>query len=168
HPRSASRQRTAPIATYQMLGTIVMQHCYQTLRRVSLTASLAAVLSSSHAAAQQLETFTFMFPVESVNQYHPFYIADELGYFAEEGLQVSFQDAGGSSAAIQQVIAGNADAALPAPSAFLNAVAQGYDLRWVYSYQYANSFTLAATEASGIKTIQDLKGKRVGVSDLAG
>lgn len=109
-----------------------------------------------------------MFPVESVNQYHPFYIADELGYFAEEGLQVSFQDAGGSSAAIQQVIAGNADAALPAPSAFLNAVAQGYDLRWVYSYQYANIFTLAATEASGIKTIQDLKGKRVGVSDLAG
>ena len=95
--------------------------------------------------AQDLKTFRFMFPVDSVNQYHPFYIADELGYFAEEGLAVEFQDAGGSSSAIQQVLAGNADAALPAPSAFLNAVARGHDLKWVYSYQYANIFTLAAT-----------------------
>jgi len=86
-----------------------------TLRAVSITAaaSAALALSVSFAAAQDLETFTFMFPVESVNQFHPFYIADELGFFAEEGLEVSFQDAGGSSAAIQQVIAGNADAACP-------------------------------------------------------
>ncbi|WP_404864025.1 ABC transporter substrate-binding protein [Georhizobium sp. MAB10] len=141
-----------------------------TLRAVSITAaaSAALALSVSFAAAQDLETFTFMFPVESVNQFHPFYIADELGFFAEEGLEVSFQDAGGSSAAIQQVIAGNADAALPAPSAFLNAVAQGFDLKWVYSYQYANIFTLAATAESGISTIQDLKGRSVGVSDLSG
>jgi len=145
-----------------------MSFQFRVLQRIASATSFALLLSSSHLSAQQLETFTFMFPVESVNQYHPFYIADKLGYFAEEGLQVSFQDAGGSSAAIQQVIAGNADAALPAPSAFLNAVAQGYDLRWIYSYQYANIFTLAATEASGITTIQDLKGKRVGVSDLAG
>ena len=129
---------------------------------------LGVMLSSTTAFAQELETFRFMFPVESVNQYHPFYIADELGYFAEEGLKVEFQDAGGSSAAIQQVIAGNADAALPAPSAFLNAVAQGYDLKWVYSYQYANIFTLAATASSGITTLADLKGKKVGVSDLSG
>jgi NitT/TauT family transport system substrate-binding protein len=120
------------------------------------------------AMAQDLTPFTFMFPVESVNQFHPFYIADELGYFAEEGLEVTFGDAGGSSAAIQQVIAGNAQAALPAPSAFLNAVAQGYDLKWIYSYQYANIFTLATPADSGITTIGDLEGKTVGVSDLSG
>ncbi|WP_127754784.1 ABC transporter substrate-binding protein [Devosia sp. 1566] len=109
-----------------------------------------------------------MFPVESVNQYHPFYIADELGFFAEEGLEVEFEDAGGSSSAIQQVLAGNAEAGLPAPSAFLNAVAQGHELRWIYSYQYANIFTLAATAESGITQLSDLAGKRVGVSDLSG
>jgi NitT/TauT family transport system substrate-binding protein len=138
------------------------------MRRTLTAASALFAVSFSFASAQDLETFTFMFPVESVNQYHPFYIADELGFFADEGLEVSFQDAGGSSAAIQQVIAGNADAALPAPSAYLNAVAQGYDLKWVYSYQYANIFTLAATAASGITTIQDLEGKRVGVSGMSG
>lgn len=140
------------------------------IRRLSMgmsVLSLVVALSGS-AVAQELETFRFMFPVESVNQYHPFYIADRMGFFAEEGLQVEFEDAGGSSAAIQQVLAGNAEAGLPAPSAFLNAVAQGYDLRWVYSYQYANIFTLAATAESGITGMADLKGKRVGVSDLSG
>jgi len=129
---------------------------------------LAMLMSTTPVWAQDLETFRFMFPVESVNQYHPFYIADKLGYFAEEGLKVEFQDAGGSSSAIQQILAGNAEAALPAPSAFLNAVAQGHDLKWVYSYQYANIFTLATPASSGITSIADLKGKKVGVSDLSG
>lgn len=134
--------------------------------------SFVAALAASGAAFAQdqgeLEDFTFMFPVESVTQYHPFFIAKELGYFEEEGLDVEFQDAGGSSAAIQQVIAGNADAALPSPGAFLNAVAQGYDLKWVYSYQYGNIFTLAAPADSGIASVADLSGKSVGVSELSG
>lgn len=134
----------------------------------SIVASLAGLFSTTTAMAQELKTFRFMFPVESVNQYHPFYIADELGFFKEEGIAVVFADAGGSSAAIQQVIAGNAEAALPAPSAFLNAVGQGYDLKWISSYQYSNIFTLASSASSGIKTIADLKGKKVGVSDLSG
>ncbi|PZX36766.1 NitT/TauT family transport system substrate-binding protein [Roseinatronobacter thiooxidans] len=145
-----------------------MLHNFRSVRLLATASSAALVFSMSFASAQELENFTFMFPVDSVNQYHPFFIADELGFYAEEGLRVTFQDAGGSSAAVQQVIAGNADAALPAPSAFLNAVAQGFDLTWVYSYQYANIFTLAATAESGIEGIQDLRGKRVGVSDLSG
>ena len=76
------------------------------------------LLSTTSIWAQDLKPFRFMFPVDSVNQYHPFYIADEFGYFAEEGLKVEFQDAGGSSAAIRQVLAGNAEAALPRPAPF--------------------------------------------------
>lgn len=129
---------------------------------------LALLLTTTTVWAQNLKPFRLMFPVESVNQYHPFYIAKHLGYFAEEGLDVDFQAAGGSSGAIRQVLAGNADAALPAPSAYLNAVVQGHDLKWVFSYQYANIFTLAATAKSGIKSIADLKGKKIGVSDLSG
>lgn len=137
-------------------------------RLVGVVAGLAGLLLGGSALAQDIKTFRFMFPVESVNQFHPFYIADKLGYFEEEGIEVVFADAGGSSAAIQQVIAGNAEAALPAPSAFLNAVAQGYDLKWISSYQYANIFTLASAASSGIRKIEDLKGKKVGVSDLSG
>jgi hypothetical protein len=41
---------------------------------------------------------------------------------------------------LRQLIAGNVDAALPSPAAYLNAVAQGHDLRWIFSYEYANVF----------------------------
>ena len=83
----------------------------------SVVGLLTLVLTTTTIWAQSLKPFRLMFPVESVNQYHPFYIAKHLGYFAEEGLDVDFQSAGGSSGAIRQVLAGNADAALPAPSA---------------------------------------------------
>ncbi len=131
-------------------------------------AFLVTALFSAPAAGAELEKFTFMFPTDSVTQYHPFQIAKELGYFAEEGLDVEFQNAGGSSSAIRQVLAGNGDAALPSPGAFLNAVAQGQDLRWVFSYQYANIFTLVTPVDSGISSVADLKGKMVGVSELSG
>ena len=135
------------------------------------TLGLALIIAGLFAApvnSAEMKKFTFMFPTDSVTQYHPFFIAKELGYFAEEGLDVEFQNAGGSSSAIRQVLAGNGDAGLPSPGAFLNAVAQGQDLRWVFSYQYSNIFTLATPTDSGISSLADLKGKKVGVSELSG
>jgi NitT/TauT family transport system substrate-binding protein len=136
------------------------------MRSIQVLAAMAAILLPAAASAQ--EKFTFMFPVKSVLQYHPFYIAQELGYFKQEGLDVRFEVANGSSAALRQLIAGNADAALPSPGAYLNAVAQGHDLRWLFSYEYANVFTLVVPEKSTVTTVADLKGKRVGVSELSG
>jgi NitT/TauT family transport system substrate-binding protein len=136
--------------------------------RSALTAVAAAAALMLPGAAHAQDTFTFMFPVKSVLQYHPFYIAQELGYFKQENLDVRFEVSNGSSAALRQLIAGNVDAALPSPGAFLNAVAQGNDLRWVFSYEYANIFTLVTPANGSIKTVADLKGKSVGVSELSG
>ena len=135
--------------------------------RVLLALGAGFALATAAQGAEKTK-LTFMFPVQSVTQYHPFYIARDRGYFAEEGLEVDLQAAGGSSAAIQQVLAGNADAALPSPGAFLNAVSRGHDLKWVFSYQYANIFTLVTPAGSGISSIKDLAGKKVGVSELSG
>jgi ABC-type nitrate/sulfonate/bicarbonate transport system substrate-binding protein len=109
-----------------------------------------------------------MLPVQDATQFHSLYLADELGYFEDEGVDVQFEVADGSSAAVQQLVAGNADAALPAPSAFLQGVAQGQDLRWVYSYQYSNIFDLAAPADSDIDSIEDLAGGKLGISELSG
>jgi NitT/TauT family transport system substrate-binding protein len=111
---------------------------------------------------------TLMLPVQDVIQFHSLYLADELGYFEDEDLDVTFEVADGSSAAVQQLVAGNADAALPAPSAFLQAVAQGQDLRWVYSYQFSNIFDLATPADSDIESIEDLEGRKLGISELSG
>lgn len=119
-------------------------------------------------SGEELTAVTMMLPVEDVIQFHSLYLADELGYFEDEGIDITLEVADGSSSAIQQVVAGNADAALPAPGAFLEGVATGRDLRFVYSYQYNNIFTLATPADSGITTVEDLEGKRVGISELSG
>jgi NitT/TauT family transport system substrate-binding protein len=136
------------------------------LKSIRAFAAVAALVAPAAAHAQ--DKFTFMFPVKSVLQYHPFYIAQELGYYKQEGLDVRFGVSNGSSAALRQLIAGNVDAALPSPGAYLNAVAQGHDLRWIFSYEYANVFTLVVPDKSPVKTVADLKGKSVGVSELSG
>lgn len=136
-------------------------------RRLFPAVALTAALAAPGLASAQ-EQFTFIFPVDSMVQYHPFHIAKELGFYEEEGLDVVFEAADGSSAAMQQLIAGNADGALPSPAAYLNAVAQGHDARWVFSYEYANVFTMITPADSEIDDITDLKGKSVGVSELSG
>jgi ABC-type nitrate/sulfonate/bicarbonate transport system substrate-binding protein len=116
----------------------------------------------------ELQPFTMMFPVQDPIQFYPWYLAQELGYYDEEGLDVTLEAADGSSAAIQQLIAGNADTALPAPGAFLVGVASGQPLKWIYSLQYSNIFTLVAKSDAGISTVADLEGRSLGISELSG
>lgn len=136
-----------------------------------LAAAMVAVGCRGEAGGDgdsQRTRFTFMFPVNDPIQFYPWYVAEELGYFEEEGLAVTLEVADGSSAAIQQLIAGNADAALPAPGAFLNGVASGQPLKWIYSLQYSNIFTFVAPAGSGITSVADLRGRKVGISELSG
>lgn len=118
--------------------------------------------------AEARASISVTLPFESVIEYPSFYLAERLGYFADEGLKVDLKIADGSSAAIQQLIVGNTEMAVPSPTAFLQAVARGQNLRWVYSYLYKNIFTLAVPADSDIESVVDLRGKKIGVSDLAG
>lgn len=120
------------------------------------------------ATDRELQKFTFMLPGIFPMAFYAPRLADELGYFEAEGLDVRFEDGGGSSGAVQQLVAGNGDLAYPAASAFINAVAQDRDVRMVGQGQYKNIFNLVALEGSGISSVQDLQGKTVGVSDPAG
>lgn len=115
-----------------------------------------------------LEKITFLMPAPSIIQYHPWFIAQELGYFEEEGLEVEIVAGDGSSSILQQIIGGNADVGAPSPGATMLAASTGRDLTTFFQYQYSNIFTIAASEESGITEMSQLKGKAIGVSDLAG
>lgn len=113
-------------------------------------------------------SLTFLMPAPSIIQYHPWHIAEELGYFEEEGVSVEIVAGDGSSSILQQILAGNADVAAPSAGATLLAASTGRELVSVYQYMYNNIFTIAASEESGITSMEDLRGQSVGVSDLAG
>ncbi len=96
------------------------------------------------------------------------YVAKEKGFFEEEGLDVELVSGKGSSYVVQQVGAGTVNIGITAVSALVTAWDKAIDIRSIYQINVTNLFDLIVTEDSGIKSVAELKGKVVGVSDLGG
>lgn len=157
--------------------------------RPSILALLAAIVLSLTAAAcgsdgggeattsdartddgtrTEATSLTVGLPGRVVIQFHPYYVAQELGYFDEEDLDVTIEVVDGGSAVVQQLIAGNIDVGIPPAPAYAPGLAQGHDLPWIYTYFHQNVFNLVTPESTGITSIEDLEGRTIGVSDLGG
>jgi NitT/TauT family transport system substrate-binding protein len=99
-----------------------------------------------------------------------FVVAKYLGYFSQEGLDVDLLTVGGSNEIAIQVASGNANfgAASPAQAVIAmqeNAVAP-LDVRYFYDASYRNIWSISVPADSNIKTIADLRGKRIGITSL--
>lgn len=140
---------------------------FSSVKKLAAAFAVATVAGGA-AHAQDLEEFTLGFPVDSMVQQIPYHVAKEHGYFADEGLDVTFEYFDGSSALTQQIIAGNVDAGSPSMGAVFNAIVQGHDLKQIFTWQYKSVFTIATPADAGIETVADLKGKAIGVSELSG
>lgn len=88
----------------------------------------------------------------------------ELGFWADEGLDVEVVTTKGASDAIRLVVAGQADVALANPTSAMAAIQRGADLKIIYTSTRGDIFGLALPEGM---EIGDLKGKTVGVSSFA-
>jgi len=110
-------------------------------------------------------------------QMSPLYLAEELGYFREEGLDVEINAVKGSSQAIPLLSSGQMDAAFYALSpAVVNAITQGARVRFAAARQlikmdcgeYGRIFGAPASFPQGLKSISQLRGKRIAVSNPDG
>lgn len=111
-------------------------------------------------------TVTIPFPSGAV--FYPLFVAQENGYFEEEGIEVTVEPVDGSGATIQQLSAGQAQVAVPSPGPFMQAVARGEDLRSVYTLYQSNVFSVQVPADSEVQSLADLEGKTVGVGALDG
>lgn len=87
-------------------------------------------------------------------------VADQKGYFRDQGLDVKLEYLGVPSG--QAAIAGNADLAYSTPTQTFSALAAGRSVQTIWSSTLVNtSLTVAVPENSTAKTVQDLSGKTV-------
>lgn len=101
--------------------------------------------------------------------YYGLYVAEELGYYDQEGVVPEFEVVDGSSAAVQQVLAGNGDLADSGVSSVVEALEEGFtELRAIYAIGYGSIFYMVVPEDSDIQTAADLEGRSIGVTDLSG
>lgn len=95
----------------------------------------------------------------------PIHVAIENGYFEEEGLKFESVDFG--STAIQEAIgSGQIDAGFGLVGKFIQPLENGLNLK-VTSGMHTGCTKVLVKKDSGIHTVADLKGKKIGVNGLA-
>jgi len=101
-------------------------------------------------------------------QMFPIFMAQEKGFYKEEGLDVTLNYSKGSSDAARQLAAGNVDWGIFSSAATMQTVQRGFPLTAIMQVYYPDTFDIVVPADSPVKTMADMKGKIVGVSDLAG
>lgn len=119
--------------------------------------------SEGASTSQEGEAVTLHFGAMGSIDTIPFVIAQENGYFEEEGIKVNlelFNAAKDRDAALQ---AGQLDGVLADETAI--AIYQNSDMDMQITGATNGYWTLVATEQSNIHSLEDLKGKKIGISE---
>ncbi|WP_372084803.1 ABC transporter substrate-binding protein [Tistrella mobilis] len=133
------------------------------IRRL-LAATLVAATALAAPAAQAAEKLTLLLDWYVNPDHAPLLIAQEKGYFAEEGLEVEMIAPADPSDPPKLVAAGRADLAITYQPQLIAMVHEGLPLKRV-STLVATPLNSIITLADGpVKTLADLKGRRIGYS----
>ena len=138
------------------------------MQRRSLILAGAAALAAPHVRAQAVEKPKLTIAVGGKNllYYLPLTIAESLGYFKSEGLDVTIVDFAGGSQALRAVVGGSADVVSGAFEHTLNMQAKGVKLRAFVLQGRAPQIVLGVNPKTmpGFRSVADLKGKKIGVT----
>lgn len=123
---------------------------------------------SSTLFAQTLEKSKVSIAVGGKNLFYylPLTIAEQLGYFKDEGLQVTISDFAGGSKALQALIGGSADVVSGAYEHTINMQAKAQPITAFVLQGRAPQIVLVVSNKTmpNYKSLADLKGKKIGVS----
>ncbi len=138
-------------------------------RRTVLTHAGAALLAAPaflHAQTVEKPKVTIAVGGKNLLYYLPLTIAEQRGYFKDEGLDVSIVDFAGGSRALQAVVGGSADVVSGAFEHTVNMQFKGQPMRAFVLQGRAPQIVLGINPKTmpNYKGIADLKGKKVGVT----
>jgi NitT/TauT family transport system substrate-binding protein len=137
-------------------------------RRPLVLLGTAALAAPALVGAQAPEKPKLTIAVGGKNllYYLPLTIADSLGYFKAEGLDVTIVDFAGGSKALQAVVGGSADVVSGAFEHTLLMQPKGIRLRAFVLQGRAPQIVLGVNPRTfpGFRTIADLKGRKIGVT----
>ncbi len=128
-----------------------------------LAASVAAVLSGCQSAGSGGMTSVTLNEVAHSIFYAPQYAAIELGYFKEEGIDLTLVNGAGADKVMTALVSGDADIGFMGSEASIYVYQQGaddYAVNFAQLTQRAGNFLVGRTPQENFSW-QDLKGKKV-------
>jgi NitT/TauT family transport system substrate-binding protein len=130
-------------------------------RRLVLACGLAAALAAP-AWAQAQQKVEFVLNWVPGGDHAPYYYAKKMGWYRDAGIDLVLEPGKGSAVAVQKVGAGANPIGLADMANALTLRGKGADTVGVYNV-YANSPQgLYWLKSSGIKSVKDLAGKKIG------
>ncbi len=137
-------------------------------RRTVLALGTALAVAPAWLRAQALEKPKLTLAVGGKNllYYLPLTIAEQLGYFKAEGLEVQIVDFAGGSQSLRALVGGSVDVVSGAFEHTVNMQAKGQHLRAVVLMGRAPQIVLGVNPKTmpGYRHIADLKGRKIGVT----
>ena len=136
-------------------------------RQLLQFAGTAGLLSAapSLALAQKLEKVSVHIAVGGKvgTYYQALTIAEQLGYFKDEGLDVKISDFAGGSKSLQAVVGGSADVVSGAYEHTINLQSKGQFFRCIVLQGRCPMITLGVSKKNlpNFKTAADLRGKKL-------
>jgi len=120
------------------------------------------------SAAEDLKPTTIAVGTTALNVSYSFLtLPKTLGYWVEEGYDVTVEPVGASLQAVQQMVAGNAEFAQINASVIVQSNIQNKLPLRVVETNTMTDWTISVPAGSPLKSVQDLKGKTIGVFSLA-
>lgn len=129
---------------------------------LGVLAACSGAGGDEEAAGSDQITFAMSTPAMAAN-WVAFAVAEENGYFADEGLDVDGQFLQTSGDLLQAMAGGRVDIGAPTPETILPAIEQGQEITMVYEWTRSPTAAYGVLEDSEIETVEDLEGLRIGV-----
>jgi NitT/TauT family transport system substrate-binding protein len=139
------------------------------LRTLVTLSALALTVGASNIAAAADMKINALIPARLVNEaFSPFTVAKYLGYYKEEGLDVNLIPVGGSNAVALAVSSGAGDVGAASPGQALVGMQapQALNIKYFYEANYRSIWTVTVAPNSPIKSVKDLKGKKIGIAAM--
>jgi ABC-type nitrate/sulfonate/bicarbonate transport system substrate-binding protein len=130
-------------------------------------AASAASPTAAPKAVCQAKKITIAVPVTPPNVVHltP-YLADSMGFFKDENLTIELVRFEGGVGSLRASASGGITLAGTSSEPVIDGIANGADVKVLYSY--APAVDVSFVVGPGIKTLADLKGKKMGVQEPGG
>jgi NitT/TauT family transport system substrate-binding protein len=137
------------------------------IKIVAVSLALVATLAgAANAQAPEKKQVTLGVGGKAALYYLPLTICERLGYFKEQGLDVTINDFRGGAQSLQALVGGSVDVVTGAYEHTIRMQAKGQDIRAVIELGRLPGLVLGLRKekAAGYKSPADLKGMKIGVT----
>ncbi|MPZ88811.1 MAG: hypothetical protein GEU81_12200 [Nitriliruptorales bacterium] len=117
------------------------------------------------AGSGEVETVTYLAPVPPSANYYPPWVAQELGFMEEEGIDFQHEAVGSDVSMTTLLVQGEVDVASPGLAETFQGLQAGQDFDIIYEYSKSAIEYVGVPEDSDIQSVEDLEGTTVGLAE---